>query len=351
MIRNVWSLSPTPTRGPVAAPGHGPSPSASSCVPRARASSSGPSAALVILIALATGCAAANTAPTDRATQAEDQQARARAACEATDTPTAECLDVLTRPEIESRAQVEAAEAAREADAFRGRLADLRAAVEQRQKRRRVVTTTQAVARLLGRSARSSNDPPRRPPELPSPEPPPDLRAEADESEVGTALDSLEAEGGRTPKTDALNDSVPRPAGAATGSNETEAGAAAPAATPEQYLRAARCLLDDHHAVGLAALKTYRRQSTAEADKAGRWALVLTDVMALADRVSAEIAHRRLAKAGPVCESSSLRPLVALLGTLVGPAPSTFARARQCGRGLTRLDRELQIRAGLPRAE
>ncbi|MEM7678193.1 MAG: hypothetical protein AAF449_19550, partial [Myxococcota bacterium] len=100
---------------------------------------------------MASACATPPVDAPSAGSSVESEADPARAACEQAVDPTAECVDILTRPKIESRQEVEAAEAAREADAFRGRLAGLRAAVERRQ-RPVVHTTTAAVARLLDRS-------------------------------------------------------------------------------------------------------------------------------------------------------------------------------------------------------
>jgi len=78
--------------------------------------------------------------------------------------------------------------------------------------------------------------------------------------------------------------------------------------------------------------------------------LTLTDVTALIARIDQEMAHRKLAKPGPVCMSSQIRPMVGLLRVLVGPKPTAANRVDGYGRGLGRLERELEVRAGLPRA-
>ncbi|MEM7678997.1 MAG: hypothetical protein AAF449_23715, partial [Myxococcota bacterium] len=121
--------------------------------------------------------------------------------------------------------------------------------------------------------------------------------------------------------------------------------------TPEMYLRAGHCLLKGDHAGGLTALRSYRRDSSADTALAGEWALILTDATALLARISQEMEHRRLAKPSPVCMSSQVRPMVGLLRVLVGPAPKSAGRVAGYGRGLVRLGRELEVRAGLPRVE
>ena len=288
--------------------------------------------------------------------------AQVRSACETAPDPSPACLDALTRPQVESRQEVAAAEAAREAEVFRGRLAELRAAEEQRQtRRRRVRTTTAAVAQLLQRPDRTRRAPPANPMDtldridapglLDEPDPPESARASAPSAE-----DSAEAPSGETP---ASIRKGPAPAGRAasptvTTATQAPASAAATAGdgpTPELYLRAGRCLLTEDQRQGWGALKAYRRRREADRDQAGRWALALTDASALQQRVESEMDHRKLAKPGPVCMSSSVRPVVALLRSLVGPAPSTAQWSDAFGRGLLRLDRELQIRAGLPPAE
>ena len=312
-------------------------------------------AALAFAVA---GCAAAPPAPVP-APSARTAIDEAKARCERSTETTRECVDLLTRPQIESRRQVEAAEAAREADAFQGRLADLRAAVERRQGPRRTSTTTAAVAKLLGRrpgqAARAPFGPtleePDFGPEAETPEAPAleDARptsANADRPTGPVAASARPPPGAPSPP-EPPRSSLARPA-----SGWGEPRAAAPLnPTPELYLRGGRCLLSADHQIGLAALKGYRRSEVADRDQAGRWALTLTDVTALSARIAAELTHRKLAKGGPVCMSSEVRPVVALLRSLVGPAPSDLGRARMYGRGLSRLDRELQVRAGLPRSE
>lgn len=245
-----------------------------------------------------------------------------RQACESELNPTYECVELLTRPEFESRAQVDEAEAKREADAFRRRLEDLRQAEERRQERQRAATATVAVARLLKRT----------PPPPPHSEPP------------AVAVPAGPPAGPRLPSPPTPSPPEPAPAGPVP----------APARfmpTPEQFLRAGRCLLEQDHGAGLTALGAYRRAPQASPGAAGRWALALTDADALVARITGELAHRKLAKSGPVCTSSGLRPVVGLLRSLLGPSPTSRSRALAYGRGLTRLARELEVRAGLPRAD
>ncbi len=266
--------------------------------------------------------------------------------------PRVDCLDALTRPTTEADQVVLQAEAEREVEAFRGRLADLRAAEEKRQlKRESTATATGAVARLLGRPRPRPGRTPRRPVRTDLLPEPAGLIDPVDEVDATDDTDAPVVP--ETPLT------VPSTSQSA-GSERPKAGPAdAPAAaratgplpTPELYLRAARCVLDGDHARGRAALATYRRRRDADAAGAGVWALALTDATALLDRVTAEITHRKLAKPGPLCVSSQVRPVVALLRTLVGPEPSTLRRARGYSRALSRMEKELEVRAGLPRAD
>lgn len=299
----------------------------------------------------------------------------ARAACERSAATSPECLDLLTRPEVESREEVEAAEAKRKADAFRGRLAGLRAAVEQRGRTRATKTPTAAVARLLDRQRRPRRapttafalDPAFAGPELEEPdliaaglEPPERTAAPtADRSppspakgaETGGPPAQIAAPAGPPPAPPPGRRSPPPKAGRPAGGAGAAPLVLAPGPVPELYLRAGRCLLNADQDGGVTALNAYRRGEGADRTQAGRWALALTDARALADRVEAEIAHRKLAKPGPVCMSSQVQPVVGLLRSLTGPPPTTLTRALEYGRGLQRLDRELQVRAGLPKAE
>ena len=320
---------------------------------------------------------------------APDPDLRLRAACEAASAPDAACVDLLTRPDIESRRQVEAAEAERRADAFRGRLASLRAQEETRQLRRRSTTATAAVARLLDRRPFSDEDRSRADRDRSRPA----ILFEGDSvAEAGPSAAPFDVPSGRSAAgearavADAQSPPGARPAtdgrlgaatavvrsrktaptggpGAAAGPQAVSGerpvasapGRAPPAValgpTPEMLLRASRCVLQADRRAGQTALTRYRREAAADSSKVGLWALALTDATALTDRIDAELSHRKLAKSGPVCTSSDLRPVVALLRSLVGPGPSTASSALGYGRGLERLDRELQTRAGLPRAE
>ena len=276
---------------------------------------------------LAGGCAGAKA---DRRAPADLK----RASCERAPEPTAECIELLTRPAVESRSQVQAAEAARRAEAFRGRLADLRAAEEQRQVRRRPRTATVAVARLLERT--------RRPVPAPGPE--------SDAEQVQETADAPSVPPGSGVATETPAGSVPvRVLPGRRGAKLAPPLEDAP--TPEQYLRAGRCLLEADRTKGVNQLSAYRRGPSVDRAQAGQWALVLTDADALVGRITREIAHRKLVKKDPVCMSSSVRPVVALLRSLVGPPPASLSRARGYGRGLSRLEQVLEVRAGLPRAE
>ena len=309
---------------------------------------------LGLLVALTSACAAAPPPPAVNP---------ARAACERETGP--ECVDLLTRPQTESRQQIEAKEADRRADDFRGRLAGLRAAEESRwTQRHRARTATVAVARLLDRQAQGSqawSEPDGDSADLDEPADSlaaiesPDARSAtkapvpAASAATPAASDSPAAPPASAPRIG----TAPEPKsvdGAPAQAVGDKAAAFGEAPTPELLLRGAHCLLGSDYQAGRNALAAYRK-AAGDREKAGRWALALTDASALTDRVVGEIAHRKLAKAGPLCASSRLRLVVSLLRTLVGPPPSTVAGAMVYGRGLTRLERELEIRAGLPRNE
>jgi hypothetical protein len=118
----------------------------------------------------------------------------------------------------------------------------------------------------------------------------------------------------------------------------------ASAVTPEIYLRGASCLLDRDVAAIKERLKPAAKKARAEL------ALALVDADALSQDVHREIEHRGLPRSGdPNCTTRMNAEMVDVLESLLGPAPKLGESAESYGRGLGRLRKELESRAGLPR--
>lgn len=211
------------------------------------------------------------------------------AACATTPEPDGEAY--------ESKEEVMAAEARREAKEFDDRLARLRRDEEARQ-----------LARIRTSSAADSAE------EEPLPEEAKDLAGAKIEEpgglQVGSSVRALEA-----------------------------AKSAGPAPTPEGYLRAARCLLSADLQVARTAFEEGKRSGRQA--QAGEIAVVILDSEQLMGRIDREMKHRRLPLADGECKQQ--REVMDLLRSLVG--------ARIDARGLVRLTKELELRAGLSKAE
>ena len=81
-------------------------------------------------------------------------------------------------------------------------------------------------------------------------------------------------------------------------------------------------------------------------------ALAILDADALATNLKAEIAHRKLPMVEErVCSIETTKRVVELLRELVGPSIAKEADVEPYARGLNRLRQELEVRAGLPRAD
>ncbi len=221
------------------------------------------------------------------------------------------CLEVLTTEEdgYESRAEVMAAEERREAQAFDTRLARLRREEEARQLAR---------ARTSSASVEETPDPEGEADVLP--EDVEDLAGAAIELpgglDVGSSVRALEKERARA--------AAAAPAGVA------------PLPTPEAYLRGARCLL----AADLDALRKTFDEGKRAAERP-QIAVVILDSERLMARIDDEMKHRRLPPQDAECKQHE--EVMSLLRSLVGP--------KLDARGLARITKELEVRAGLPRAE
>lgn len=257
-----------------------------------------------------------------------------------------DCVEILTAPteKYEAREEVMAAERKRESRAFMSRLARLRAQEEARFIARvRASTITKAApvfsedevpenealeVPLETQVALSSEAPPDDFPRKSAPAPPENLVPAPPVLSVKPVAKKPSLD----PETSMPG--MPRTLGDAP--------------TPELYLRGARCLLSDdrrHH-----NQKLLEGKKSAARSELGALALLLVDGDGLSARIEAELNHRGLAKTGPACAHPTLRPVVLLLRSLVGQAARSGRDADRYGRGLLRLGRELEVRAGLPRA-
>jgi hypothetical protein len=113
--------------------------------------------------------------------------------------------------------------------------------------------------------------------------------------------------------------------------------------TPEQWLRASRCLLTAEEAQVRDHLQ--RRRGLDRGLRA-EWALAMVDVQQLGDEVQSEIEHRGLSDGDPQCTAEG--SVQALLRSLWGPGAQTQG-APAVVAGVQRLRAELERRAGLPR--
>jgi hypothetical protein len=266
-----------------------------------------------LVAAVAAGCAT---------TRAQDPL---RGRCESNLAADPECVAVLTRPDAgyEAEQEVAAAEEARQVNAFQGRLARMRAEHEAREATR---TSTVAAA---------PSDPEALEDEVAL------TLALAEEAPVdtGSSLRALEAAPPPPPPPQVV---VP---------TRAPPPAAEEAPTPEVLLRAGRCLIQEDRALASGLLTELKKRPGSSRAEQGALALVLMDGQALMDRVDAELVHRGLAKAGPVCSSSQLAAAGRQLRAVLGAAPAQGADASRYGAGLERLTEALQTRAGLPRGQ
>jgi hypothetical protein len=221
-------------------------------------------------------------------------QERLRASCEQDVTSDPRCLEVLTanEEEYESRAEVLAAEERREARAFDERLLRLRREEEERQATRAKTSTAS------------------------------EMEEEEPEEVSEEAEDLADAE-------------ISKPGALEVGSSVR----ALEAPTPESYLRGARCILTADLAETRKAFEEGKRAG--KQARAGELAVVILDTEALVGRIDGEMKHRRLPLQDGECKQHG--GVIELLRSLVGP--------RVDQRALVRLVKELELRAGLPKAE
>lgn len=260
-----------------------------------------------------------------------------RRACERDMAADESCVSLLTRPSdgYEAKAEVQAAEQARKAGVFRDRLARLRAAHEARVAERIRTGTVAAAPDAPGGPRGADVDD--------------DVEDEPGDDELQAQLDLLAQE-------DALDTgssvramtAAPPPPAPAPAPPPTLPPPARLGPTPEQWLRGARCVLEADRAALRASMEALRSQGARAT--AGELALLVVDVQTLEGRIDEELAHRKLAKNGPLCSSSQLRGAVTELRRVLGEPPSGRGVAARYGRGLAELIETLEIRAGLPRA-
>lgn len=267
--------------------------------------------------------------------------AELRARCSGDVEADARCVEVLTGPRegYEAKAEVRDAEARREAGAFKDRLAKLRAAHEARSVRSSTVSVRVPLPEALAARAALKTRPP--PPQDPDDDAKLDVMlselTETPELETGSSVRAMTA----APAAPGEARVAPPPTRAAP--------ATIVAPTPEALLRAGRCLLEADRAAFAKILAAMRGQARTRGTQ-GALALVMVDQDMLIGRVDAELAHRGLAKAGPVCASSAQRAPQGQLRAVLGPPPKTGADVARYGPGLERLEETLRVRAGLPRA-
>jgi hypothetical protein len=233
-------------------------------------------------------------------------------ACERDPGHDPECIELLTTPPdtLETREEVLRREEERKDDAFSDRLARLRADEEERQKLRGTKSTTVAD----------------------------DVALELD-PEDAAALTAV------TPKHEESESGSSVRALAAT--HQDAKMSAAP--TPEDYLRGSQCMLSDDTVRMRAMIPASKSWNRANA---GALAMGLIDAESLLSSVKAELEHRKLPLTGHgICAAETTRRMVELLRELVGPRVQREVDAEPYGRGVARLQRELEVKAGLPKSE
>lgn len=286
---------------------------------------------LGLVIMLTAGCAT---------TKARDSD-HLRQACQQDVASDEHCVALLTEPQggYEARAEVKAAEEARQADAFNDRLARLRTEHEARLKAR--IQTSTRTAQLGG-------------PRLEAPNPGPAAEDEDDtdalERTLALAVREDEFDNGSSLRaiTAAPKPVMPK---VLTPVVPTRLSPPTFGPTPEQWLRAGRCLLEADKEGVSQRLTALRGQPGTSRAQLGAMALLLVDIQGLVDRLDAEVAHRKLANPGPLCSSSLLRDATEHLRAKLGAVPVRAQDSDRYGRGLGQLGQQLEIRAGLPPAQ
>lgn len=231
-------------------------------------------------------------------------------ACEKNPAIDKRCIDELTAVEYESREEVMAREQQRKDDAESDRLTRMRREEEERQAARNTASATVAdklfeeltpedAAALVSNTHRE------------------------DETDAGSSVRALSA-------------------------NHVDQKAGSPP-TPEDYLRASQCLLGDDVARMTAVFNAAKKAKSA---RAGEAAMSIVDGNLLLSQVKGELSHRGLPLQGNgICAADPTRRVVDLLRELVGPPVAKETDAEGYARGLARLRRELEVRAGLPKSE
>jgi len=256
-----------------------------------------------------------------------DSSEASGATCAGADCP-ADSAAATDPTRYEAREEVLAAEAKRKADAFRARLARLRAEREAREEARIAEAQQQGAAKnraalsaltsssRLQRAARDAKPPAA--PERARLDPPPVPKSRP----VERAREGVEA----TRETSKVVDP-----------------------SPDGLLVAAWCVLGDESEAAERRMSALRREG-APRRRVGAWALAVVDVRGLEADAAAELATRGLAKRDHVCPkpSGAMRRLVRALygpGAVGGEPPAALSR------GAERLRRELEETAGLPAPE
>lgn len=234
-------------------------------------------------------------------------------ACEKDPGHDPECIDILTQTNsenFETREEVIRRDEARKDDAFSDRLARLRADEEERQAKR-------------AKTATITSD---------------DVSPELD-PEDAAALTMV------TPKLDETDSGSSVRALRAT--HDDPKMAAAP--TPEDYLRGSQCLLADDTGRMRALIPASKSWNRANA---GVLAMTIIDAEGLLASVKGELEHRKLPLAGNgICAAETTHRMVELLRELVGPRVAREIDVESYSRGLARLRKELEVKAGLPKSE
>jgi len=288
---------------------------------------------LGLVILLTTGCATTQARSPDLVKQAcqEDVAADER------------CVTLLTEPQdgYEAKAEVRAAEDARQADAFQDRLARLRSAHEARLKS--AIRTSSAAGTLGGprleTASLSPADGPAEPDEHDALTRQLELAARDEGLDHGTSLRAITV--------------APKPVMPKVVLPALPKRTAPPSfgPTPAQWLRAGVCVTTADKASLSGLLSSLRDSRGASRAQMGSMALIVLDLQGLLDRLQAEAAHRRLAKPGPLCSSSMLSAAISHLRAQLGAPVARAQDVDRYVRGLTQLEKSLETRAGLPPAK
>jgi hypothetical protein len=219
------------------------------------------------------------------------------------------CIELLTKSpdDLEAKEEVMRAEAQREDDAFSDRISRLR-------RERDAKTSSRAVGQI-GDLEEGDED-------------------VGDEIETGSSVRALKAEAPPKPmpKIEEPVAIAPDPA---------------PEITPETYLRGSVCLIDGSIVAMKRAMNLSQGAKTARAELA----LAIVEADTLGGQVRQEMDHRGLSRStDPNCTTRAHAEMVEVLRSLLGPTPKPGESAEWFGRGLVRLRKELETRAGLPKA-